>query len=128
MIETTAGADWRPLLAAVRQAVDAELRQTRQAAQLRQRSNPVARIDVLLDKLEQVHLKDRVRVPTALLEEIRATLAELPGCAEEFAPRATVVSVIDRLFALQDRLLTQRNQHRAALQRLDEVLEAANAL
>jgi len=83
-------------------------REQRRLAQL-----PIRTIDALLAELEELHLAGRKRVPESFDARFEALNASIPAeCRLELRSRITIVHVMDRLYAIQDRLLSQRNGRR----------------
>ena len=102
---------------AIRQA-DAE-RQRRVSAELRRR-RPVAQVDQILQELEETHLRGGVKVPGAMIPRIERLLSTLPvECRREFPLRTTITRVMDNLYAIQDDLLTLKDERRARLRQAD---------
>jgi hypothetical protein len=87
------------------------LREERRLAAL-----PIRTIDALLAELEELHLDGRKRVPETFDPRFEALMATLPSdCRLELRSRITIVHLMDRLYAIQDRLLSQRTEGRSAL-------------
>jgi hypothetical protein len=81
-------------------------REQRRLAQL-----PIRTIDALLAELEELHLAGRKRVPESFDARFEALNAAIPAdCRLELRSRITIVHVMDRLYAIQDRLLTRRSR------------------
>lgn len=75
----------------------------------RQATLPVRSIDALLAELEELHLEGRKRVPETYDRRLDALLATLPAdCRLQLRSRITIVHLMDRLYAIQDRLLSRR--------------------
>jgi len=102
------------------EATNAEIRRRAQHEQRRRDARrraelPVRRIDALIAELEELHLSGRKRVPDTLDERLAALNAMLPAdCrSDELRSRITIVHLMDRLYAIQDRLF-HRLPNRAA--------------
>jgi hypothetical protein len=97
------------------QAANAEIRRRMQTEQRRREQRrlaelPVRTIDALLAELEELHLAGRKRVPEtfdARLESLNSTLPE--DCRSPLRSRITIAHLMDRLYAIQDRLLSRRS-------------------
>jgi len=80
------------------------LREERRRAAL-----PVRTIDAMLAELEELHLAGRKRVPETYERRLDTLLASLPpDCRLQLRSRITIVHLMDRLYAIQDRLLSRR--------------------
>jgi hypothetical protein len=80
------------------------LREERRLAAL-----PVRTIDALLAELEELHLDGRKRVPETFDRRLAGLVATLPAdCRPELRSRITIVHLMDRLYAIQDCLLSRR--------------------
>jgi hypothetical protein len=96
------------------QTTNAEIRRRLQHEALRREERrraelPMRTIDRLLADLEELHLTGRKRVPETYdrrLEELTATLPE--ACRTELRSRITIAHLMDRLYAIQGRLLRHR--------------------
>lgn len=81
----------------------------RQREERRLAALPVRTIDALLAELEELHLEGRKRVPETYDGRLDALLATLPpDCRLQLRSRITIVHLMDRLYAIQDRLLSRR--------------------
>jgi hypothetical protein len=81
----------------------------RRAEQRRLADLPVRTIDALLAELEELHLANRKRVPETYDARLQALLDTLPAdCRLELRSRITITHLMDRLYAIQDRLLARR--------------------
>ena len=87
------------------------LQDERQLREARRRAEqPVRTIDALLAELEELHLEGRKRVPETFDQRLTELLAGLPAdCRLELRSRITIVHLMDRLYAIQDRLLSRRH-------------------
>jgi hypothetical protein len=93
------------------EATNAEIRrrdqhERRRREQRRQAELPVRAIDALISELEELHLSGRKRVPETFDERLDALTAALPpDCRDaELRSRITIAHLMDRLYAIQDRL------------------------
>jgi hypothetical protein len=97
------------------EAANAEIRRRMQTEQQRREQRrlaelPVRTIDALLAELEELHLAGRKRVPETFdtrLERLNTTLPE--DCRSQLRSRITIVHLMDRLYAIQDCLLSRRS-------------------
>ncbi len=100
------------------QSTNAEIRrrmQQEQRARERRRlaDLPVRTIDTILAELEELHLQGRKRVPETYDARLDRLIASLPDeCRLELRSRITIVHLMDRLYAIQDRLLSRRGAQR----------------
>ena len=102
---------------AIREAEDQRRRRLAQQLRLRR---PVQQVDEILQDLEEVHLQGGIKVPVAIIARIEQLLETLPvDCRTEFPLRTTIVRVMDRLYAIQDLLLSRKDQTRIRLQAQD---------
>ena len=87
------------------------LKDERQLREERRRAEqPVRTIDALLAELEELHLEGRKRVPETFDQRLAKLLAGLPAdCRLELRSRITIVHLMDKLYAIQDRLLSRRH-------------------
>ena len=70
---------------------------------------PVRSIDLMLAELEEMHLAGRKRVPETFEPRLEALAGNLPAeYRPELRSRITIVHLMDRLYAIQDRLLSRR--------------------
>jgi hypothetical protein len=114
------------------QSTNAEIRRRlqheRQRREQRRRAGlPVRSIDALLAELEELHLTGRKRVPEtfdARLEELNAVLPA--DCRTELRSRITIVHLMDRLYAIQDRLLSRRSGREPETPDEDDTLPQAS--
>lgn len=106
---------------AIREADEARRRRVAERRRLRR---PVARVDELLQELEEIHLQGGKKVPAATIIKIERMLETLPAeCPTEFPLRTTITRVMDRLYAIQDCLLSRKDEERVMLQVQDMALE-----
>lgn len=92
------------LRATLESAAAAQTATRRRAAQELRR--PVAAIDELLTRLEELHLAGRARVPLGLEPSLAALDATLPReLRRRWRPRITIVRLMDALFEVQADLL-----------------------
>jgi hypothetical protein len=106
---------------AIRQA-DGDRR--RKLAELRRLRRPVAMVDQILQELEEIHLRGGVKVPAVMITRIEELLQALPDeCRTEFPLRTTISRVMDHLYAVQDCLLSRKDQGRVRLQQIDSAFE-----
>jgi hypothetical protein len=102
----------------------ADLERRRRLAERRRLRRPVARVDQILQELEEIHLRGGIKVPAATIAKIERLLETLPPeCCTEFPLRTTITRVMDHLYAVQDCLLTLKDVQRASLQVQDMELE-----
>jgi hypothetical protein len=103
---------------------EADLARRRRIAERRRLRRPVARVDELLQELEEIHLQGGIKVPAQTIVKIERLLETLPpGCPTEFPLRTTIARVMDRLYAIQDFLLSMKDGERVQLQVQDMALE-----
>jgi hypothetical protein len=103
---------------------EADRERRRRLAERRRLRRPVAKVDEILQELEEIHLRGGIKVPAATIAKIERLLETLPPeCRTEFPLRTTITRVMDRLYAIQDCLLTRKDQRRATLQVQDMELE-----
>ncbi|MFY9615207.1 MAG: hypothetical protein WAT58_07375 [Candidatus Dormiibacterota bacterium] len=103
---------------------EADRERRRRLAERRRLRRPVARVDEILQELEEIHLRGGIKVPAATIAKIERLLETLPPeCRTEFPLRTTITRVMDRLYAIQDCLLTRKDERRATLQVQDMELE-----
>jgi hypothetical protein len=113
-----------PLEDTVQAIRDADRERRRRLAERRRLRRPVARVDEILLELEEIHLRGGVKVPAATIARIERLLPTLPPeCQTEFPLRTTITRVMDHLYAIQDCLLTRKDEARARLQREDQARE-----
>ena len=85
---------------------------------------PVERVDLVLEELEEIHLRGGIKVPAVTIAKIERLLATLPPeCNTEFPLRTTITRVMDHLYAVQDCLLSRKDESRAVLQLQDSEME-----
>ncbi|HEV3234532.1 MAG TPA: hypothetical protein VG329_08290 [Candidatus Dormibacteraeota bacterium] len=103
---------------------EADRERRRRLAERRRLRRPVAKVDEILQELEEIHLRGGIKVPAATIAKIERLLETLPPeCRTEFPLRTTITRVMDRLYAIQDCLLTRKDGRRATLQVQDMELE-----
>ena len=103
---------------------EADRERRRRLAERRRLRRPVVKVDQILQELEEIHLRGGIKVPAATIVKIERLLETLPPeCQTEFPLRTTITRVMDRLYAIQDCLLTRKDQRRATLQVQDMELE-----
>ena len=86
------------------------LHEQRLREERRQAALPVRSIDAVLADLEELHLAGRKRVPETFDRRLEALVATLPAdCRLELRSRITIAHLMDRLYAIQDRLLSRRS-------------------
>jgi len=101
------------------QAANAEIRRRMQTEQRRRELRrldelPVRSIDALLAELEELHLAGRKRVPETYDVRLDALNATLPAdCRTTLRSRITIVHLMDRLYSIQDCLLSRRSARQA---------------
>lgn len=106
---------------AIREADAVRRRRVREQVRLRL---PVARVDEVLEELEEIHLRGGIKVPAAMIEKIERLMATLPeDCQVEFPLRTTIARVMDNLYDVQDRLLSLKNGDRASMLEEDGELD-----
>jgi len=78
--------------------------------ELRRRADlPVRAIDSMLAELEELHLAGRKRVPDTLDDRLERLSDAIPAdCRRELRSRITIVHLMDRLYSIQDCLLSRR--------------------
>jgi hypothetical protein len=93
------------------EATNAEIRrraagEQRRREQRRLAEQPVRSIDALIAELEELHLSGRKRVPESFDERLALLNAALPEDCRDggMRSRVTIVHLMDRLYAIQDRL------------------------
>jgi hypothetical protein len=97
------------------QTTNAEIRRRMQSEQARREERrlaelPIRAVDALLAQLEELHLAGRKRVPETLEDSLRSLNETLPPeLRTELRSRITIVHLMDRLYAIQDRLLSRRS-------------------
>lgn len=103
---------------------EADLQRRNRLAERRRLRRPVARVDQILHELEEIHLQGGIKVPAATIAKIERFLETLPPeCQTDFPLRTTITRVMDHLYAVQDCLLSRKDEARARLQDLDMQLE-----
>ena len=92
------------------------MQQERRRREERRRATlPVRTIDALLAELEELHLANRKRVPETFDARLESLMAMLPPEDRiELRSRITIVHLMDKLYAIQDRLLSRRGGDRGA--------------
>jgi hypothetical protein len=102
---------------------EAQRREERRVAEL-----PMRAVDRLLAELEQLHLDGRKRVPETFEARLVALNAALPaGLRAELRSRITIVHLMDKLYAIQDRLLSDRaSRHDLVIEDEDSSLPRAS--
>ncbi len=101
------------------QAANAEIRRRMQTEQRRRELRrlaelPIRSIDALLAELEELHLAGRKRVPETYDVRLDALNATLPAdCRTTLPSRITIVHLMDRLYSIQDCLLSRRSARQA---------------
>jgi hypothetical protein len=98
------------------EAANAEIRRRMRSEQRRREQRrlaelPVRTIDALLAELEELHLAGRKRVPETFEARLEGLDSTLPADCHT-APlrsRITIVHLMDRLYAIQDCLLSRRS-------------------
>jgi hypothetical protein len=109
-----------PLEDTARVIRDAEGHRRRQLAQQNRMRRPVQQVDKVLLELEEIHLRGGIKVPAAMIVRLEKLIKTLPAdCQAEFPLRTTIVRVMDNLYEIQDRLLSQKDQSRTQLQAED---------
>ena len=102
----------------------AEAERLRRVAERGRRARPVARLDAILEELEKMHLRGNIKVSVEMMARIERFLSEIPAeFRHEFPLRTTITRVMDNLYLIQDRLLSQKDTSREHFRRLDEDLE-----
>lgn len=98
------------------EATNAEIRRRAQHEERRRErrrlaQRPVRAIDALIAELEALHLGGRKRVPETLDDRLEALNAILPeDCrSDELRSRITIAHLMDRLYAIQDRLFRRQS-------------------
>lgn len=82
----------------------------RRREERRKAALPVRTIDALLAELEELHLANRKRVPETFDARLESLMAMLPAEDRlELRSRVTIVHLMDKLYAIQDRVLSRRN-------------------
>jgi hypothetical protein len=103
---------------------EADLERRRRLAERRRLHRPVARVDQILQELEEIHLRGGIKVPAVTIAKIERLLETLPPeCPTEFPLRTTITRVMDHLYAIQDCLLSRKDVGRASLQVQDMELD-----
>src|SRR5437899_8563725 len=103
---------------------EADRQRRNRLAERRRLRRPVVLVDQLLQELEEIQLRGGIKVPAATIARIERLLETLPPeCQTEFPLRTTITRVMDRLYAIQDCLLTRKDTARQHLQREDMELE-----
>jgi hypothetical protein len=103
---------------------EADLQRRRRLAERRRLRRPVVLVDLILQELEEIHLRGGIKVPAATIDRIERLLPTLPPeCQSEFPLRTTITRVMDHLYAIQDCLLSRKNVERIKLQLQDVALE-----
>jgi hypothetical protein len=106
-----------PLEDTARAIRNAEEKRRRQLAQQNRMRRPLQQVDQVLHELEEIHLRGGIKVPAAMIVRIEDLIQSLPAAFRaEFPLRTTIVRVMDNLYRIQDRLLSQKDQTRTQLQ------------
>jgi hypothetical protein len=115
------------------QSTNAEIRRRmrheERRRELRRRADlPVRAIDSMLAELEELHLAGRKRVPDTLDDRLERLSDAIPAdCRRELRSRITIVHLMDRLYSIQDCLLSRRvARGRVELVAEDDVLPQAS--